>query len=487
MKRLLLISSLLILAAGAVSAENAGDRSLVQILATCQEYDTHIPWQKKAPATRAGYGVLIGPSQLLTTEDLTRNQALLQLRKPRSGEEYEATVELADYQCNMAVLRISSASFASALIPLALATNLPLNSDVEIVQFDETGEIQRGSARVVRVAVSQLPRAPNACLTIALQAEMNVNGAGAAVIYGGKLAGLIMQYDRNTRTATMLPFPVIRRFREDFTSPPYKGIASAGFLWNPLIDPAARGYYGAPPDGQGILVLSTLPGSGAADVLKSGDVVLTWGGRPVDNLGYYDDPDFGRLLLPYLVSGRQSPGESVPVEMIRDRQRQTVNVRVTRRLDAESLIPENVLGEPAEYAVDAGFVIRELTADYLRAYGQRWEVQVNPRIAHLYLSRGQQPAKPGDRIVILSRVLPDAINVGYHMFHDEIVTKVNGEPVRNMADVFRILDRDRKLMRLSLQGIDLDIVVDSDRLDQANRRIARTYSIPKLRFSRTAR
>jgi S1-C subfamily serine protease len=459
--------------------------AVVRLIVTYQENDPRIPWQRMQPRLRAGYAVMIAPGRLITTEDLVRNSTLIEFQKPRRGEKFGATVEQADYQCNVAVLRVEDASALADRESVSLLTNMP-DSDLEIVQFDETGAPQTGSASVQKTSVSMLPAADNVALTFTLQTDVNVNGMATPVAFGDVLAGLIIQYDRAAATALMLPYPVLNRFLDAAARSPYPGVASAGFRWSPLVDPAKRAYLGVPDDATGVLVLSTLPNTGAAESLRGDDVVVEWDGYPVDNLGFYPDPVFGRLLFPYMVAGRRQPGERAPVTVLRGGRSVRLDVQLIRRLDADSLIPENTTGAPAEYVVEGGLILRELTGDYLRAAGPKWELQASPRLMHLYLTRSQRPAKADEKIVILSEVLPDPVNVGYDNLRDEIVSRINGEAVGNMADVFRILDRDGHVERLTIQGVGVDIVLDRAQLDGANERIARTYHIPNLRGRRIA-
>lgn len=485
--RPILLLLLLLRLCGASFAEGIPDTAVVQVTVTYQEYDPFVPWQKAQPKTRSGYAVAIEPDRLITTEDLVRNATLIELRKLKSGQKFIAMVEHADYQVNVATLKIADPARAGGLTPVSLATNVSRDAVLQAVQFDETGDLQQRDARIVKITVSQLPASPNVSLTFLIQTDMSVNAPGAPMFFGDALAGLVMRYDRGTRTGMLLPYRVLQRFRDDVAQDPYPGLPSAGFLWTSLVDPAKREFLGAPDDDKGILILSVLPGSGASETLKADDVILEWDGRELDNLGYYDDPEFGRLYLPYLIGGRRRPGETVPLTIIRDRQKQVVNVKLMRRLNSDALIPENVLGEASEYCADAGYVIRELTGEYLRSAGPVWELAVNPRLVDLYWTHRHNPASPGDRIVILSRVLPHPINIGYQFFRGEIVTAVNRQPVRNMQDVFRILEADRGLRRISLRGSEVDIVVDQEEIHEANPRLAAAYDIPCLRFRRPAR
>jgi hypothetical protein len=180
--------------------------------------------------------------------------------------------------------------------------------------------------------------------------------------------------------------------------------------------------------------------------------------------------------------GRRRPGDRVPAVIFRNRERRNVEVRLDAFDDDRALIPLNTEGRPTAYLVEGGLVLRELTADYLQSFGSRWMLGANPRLVHLYLTRAQFPEKPGDRVVILAGVLPDVINKGYQGYRDDVVTHVNGQPVSNLAEVFAIRDRDRCIWRVTTQSQGVDLVLDRTQIDEANRRIAGCYRIPKLRF-----
>ena len=104
---------------------------------------------------------------------------------------------------------------------------------------------------------------------------------------------------------------------------------------------------------------------------------------------------------------------------------------------------------------------------------------------HYYFNPWQYSALEGEHIVILSMVLPDQINIGYHEYRDEVVTAVNGKKVRCLDDVFKTLDRDNGLKSVSLMGYGVDLVLDEKEMPEANRRIAANYRIPSLRHQRS--
>jgi len=476
------VLTLLLITLPATAAENT-DASLLQVIVTYQETDPFLPWQKLQPGMRTGYGVVVGPSRVLTTEGLVRNQKLVELRKPMTGEKIPASVVIADCTVNLALLQVKNLPEPSGLLALPVAVKLDRKTKVDILQFDEISQIQHGDARMVQVSMGALPKAPYQSLSFDLLTDLNVNGEGAAVVKEGALVGLIMSQDPVGRIAAMIPYPVIQHFMRDAGAAPYDGFASAGFLWSVLVDPAKRAYLKVDTPARGILILSCIPGTGASEVLKPNDVILEWDGHPVDNMGYYEDEDFGRLAFSYLIKGRREPGDVVPVKIVRDQAESVVQLKLCHQDDRDALIPENVLGEATEYLVDGGFMITELTGRYLRAHGTEWEHVMDPRIVHMYLAGKHATAAPGEHVVILAGILPDPINIGYQQrFRDEVITAVNGQSVSNMTDVFRVVDRDGSVRRLTLKSVGVDLVLDQDTLTKANARLARQYRVPALRY-----
>ena len=458
--------------------------SMVRIVVAFQKHDAGLPWRKQSPGLRYGYGVLVDDTRALTTENLVRNHTLVEAQRARSGEKIAARVIMADPQANLALIELPSASATapSAWRPLSVARSHDAGDRLDVFQFDENGQIQRGSAQTVRVAMTSLPNMAYPALTFTLLTELNINGEGAAVMAGDTLAGLMISYDKDTRTGAMIPYNALNRFFTDAVQPPYKGLATAGFSWAPLVDPVRRAFLKVQDRPGGIQILACLPGSGAMDALRPHDVVLTIDDFDIDAMGYYDDPAFGRILFPGLITGRRKPGDVIRLGIVREREAMDIDLPLSRYRDEDALIPENTEGHPAEYLVDGGLVIREMTGDYLQAFGRNWVGRVDTRLTDLYFSRRYLPEKPGDRVVILSGVLPDTINVGYTKFSNAIVDAVNATPVSNLQDVFRVFDRDGRIERVKLKSMDVDLVLDRDTLPAANARIAALYRIPNLQF-----
>lgn len=485
MKRLIALI-LLGLAAMPIGAAETNDlgRSVVEVLVTALRYDANVPWRRERPTFRSGYGVVIGPSRIITSEDLVRNAALVEVRRPGGSDKITAVLVQSDARANAALLDISASAAGRSFPPVEWDGKVATGSKITLVQFDAAGQMQTGDGRITEISVGPLPNAPHSLLTFSVLTDLKLDRIGAPAFHEGRLVGMVIQYDESSQTSLLLPTAVLKRFVESVAHPPYKGLATAGVFWTALIDPVKRRYYGMPAESQGVLVLRTVPESGAASALIADDIILEWNGHTIDAQGYYDDPDFGRLSFSHLIAGYRRPGDEVPVTIWRGNQRRSVRVRLDQFEDARALIPLNTEGERADYLVEGGLILRELTADYLLSRGPRWMLGSNPRLVFLYLTRAQFAEKPGQRVIVLSGVLPDSINRGFQNYRDDVVTHVNGEAVSNLKEVFAIRARDGGIWRITTQSRGVDIVLDRDQLGEANQRISERYRIPQLRSPR---
>ncbi len=116
----------------------------------------------------------------------------------------------------------------------------------------------------------------------------------------------------------------------------------------------------------------------------------------------------------------------------------------------------------------------------LYAYGSKWQTRIDPGIAHIFLTRQYNPEHQGDRVVLLTQTLNDPINISYQNFRNMIITKVNGQDISNIGDIFDIIRKDGGIKTISLRGIGVDIVFDEDELKLANKRIMKQYGLPAL-------
>ncbi|MFL2749977.1 MAG: PDZ domain-containing protein [bacterium] len=152
-----------------------------------------------------------------------------------------------------------------------------------------------------------------------------------------------------------------------------------------------------------------------------------------------------------------------------------------------------MFGIPPRYLIRGGMIFQELTLNYLEVWGQNWENRAPLRLRlfkQLDLtrttnaSRTKHPIHPtSERIVILSQVLPDVVNIGYQELRNMVVKKVNGKKVVNLESMVEALQNPKTdFHRIEfLPGSErVQIVLPVQELVSADERIMKNFQIPRL-------
>ncbi len=162
--------------------------------------------------------------------------------------------------------------------------------------------------------------------------------------------------------------------------------------------------------------------------------------------------------------------------------RRTVQLQRTRFTpDAYRVMPPD-FDAPNDYEVFGGLVLQELSASYVRAWGEEWRNKAPSRLVIEYLQNSlRQPDQGPEHVVIISRVLPDPDNLGYENAANAIVKSVNGRPMTSLA-AFREairhpVDGYHQLTLLPSTGRG-KLIFSAARIADSNARVAQRYGIP---------
>jgi S1-C subfamily serine protease len=474
-----LLALLTILPAASHAAKEPDQTCVVRISVTHQANDPFLPWQKGNPAGRSGIGIAVDDTHILVPEPLIRRATLIEMQRAREGTKFQARLVHADIQAGLALLACPSNALIGVRTPV-MAETLPIDATVQLVKLDDTREPERGKGTVTRAMMDSIPGSPYQAFIMKIQTEMHPEDPGAAVLLDEALAGMVMGYNSSERSAQIIPIQAIRPFITQVLSDTYKGIASAGFVWQPLVDPAKRDYLHVADREDGVQIKASLPGFDAEAVLQPEDVLISWNAVPIDALGFIAHPDYGRLRLSYLIRNEGAPGDTAEAQVMRNGKLEHLTLKLGIFDDWESLIPENSTDLPEPYIVEGGIILRELSGRFIQAHGRNWKTRLDPRLVHTYLANRLLPEQPGDRVVILHRVLSDEVNIGYQHFSYTPIEKINGQPIRNLADAIAIRKADGLIHHIKLQSHDVAIALPADSLAEANARIQRNYQIPSL-------
>ena len=185
---------------------------------------------------------------------------------------------------------------------------------------------------------------------------------------------------------------------------------------------------------KGALVSEVMSGSPAAAAgIKSGDVIVGYDGKPVDS----------PAILRNLVA--QTPlGKSVKVELLREKKRETVTVKVAEQpkdiAQAGAGEDETIEGDGKASPL-AGLELRNLSADISRQLG----------------------LPPGTQGVVITNVAGDSPAAQAGVQPGDVILEINRQPIRSVADVRKVAAKLPKnepaLMLLNRRGGKLFLVV----------------------------
>jgi S1-C subfamily serine protease len=414
----------------------SASKFLLRVNSTSQFYDFFRPWIKKPPFSRRGIGALIDGGRILVTADLIANSTFIELENPASTQKSTATVELVDYDCNLAVLRPADPAFLSGMQPIALDGPLKVGDQATILQLEPNGDIAQTLGRITSISVGSYPSDLRDLLLFKLVVPLQQRDGSFTLpaVRDDRLIGMLMRYDARNQSADIVPTAVIRHFLAELDSPTYQGFARLGMAFAPLRDPQLRRYIGLKEPG-GIYVTGITP-RGSADIagIKKGDVILAMDGISIDQDGNYEDPDYGRIPFSHLTNTIKHPGTVLPFKILRNGQ--TLEIPVTMQVanDEQAISKTHLFDEAPKYVILGGLVFIELSRPYLKEWGNKWASSAPQRLVYYDAFQNELPADRG-RIVILSQVLPTPDTIGYEDLENIVVTRVNGHPIKSLTDL----------------------------------------------------
>ena len=452
----------------------------VRIQVTYQENNYSSPWKQKKAGSRSGYGCVLSSRRILTTADIVKDSTMIKLEKPGGKKFYPGRIEVIDYDVDLAVVSVEDESFFDGLTPVEIDQRIRIDQPVKFMVMENSNKIRAIPGEIVKISVENYFLVPDTYLTYGAAVNFEDRGGGWSepVFSNGKLIGITMSYSGKKQYATIIPASIISRFLAADLSGGYIGFSHHGFVGAGVRDPVFREYLHLPPDSGGVYISSIYPDSSADGVLKEGDVLLSVDGFKIDVDGYYKNPDWGSVDCRDLFSRLHSPGEEIEVEIFRGGEKLKKKIKLSRLDRSDYLIPPYSNGEPLEYLIVGGLIFQELTADYLKEWGENWQTKANKKFLYFYTYHAHRPEPERRRMVILNKILPDRINLGYQGKADLVLAEVNGRPISVIGDVKEALNHpEGGFHRFTFEEFDQELILPVASLPEADRRIGEQYGV----------
>ncbi len=414
--------------------------SLLKVNVTYQPWNYRVPWQKTSPGTRRGLGVLMEKNQILVTAQIVADATYIELEQADTGQKLTAKVKAVDYDANLALLEPAEPveKFFAGLKPLTVETGARIGDKLSVLQLGRVGDLIETPVTINKVLTSRYVLETSHFLvyeTIGL-IRSEANSFTLPVVKGGKLAGLVLRYNSRDTAATILPGPIIAHFLKDIATGDYKGFPSLGVEFQQTLDEQFREYLGMTREQQGVYVSEVAKGGSAENLgLQKEDILLEINGSKIDARGDYKDPVFGPLNMSHLVRGASYIGDEVKVKILRGGKEQTLSGKLIRKDPKDFVVWPYLFDRGSNFLVMGGLVFQELSMPYLQSFGDDWESNGPLRLVHIAKHADEFEKEGRRKIVFLSGALPTRSTQGYQRVGGNIVNKVNGKVINDLADL----------------------------------------------------
>lgn len=477
--------------AGATNHEVFADEpqpetSIIRVNATLQEYSFIKPWEKGAPAPRRGLGALISNDQVLTTAEMCVNATYIELEHPSSGAKVPAKIVGRDYEANLALLEpaLPNSRVFEGVVPMERTNGVRAGDLVEVWQIEDNGDGVSTPVEVLRVNVDRYFVRGSNFLVYQVKGSLQarVNSFTLPVIQDGKLAGMLLSYNSKEQTANILPMPIVEAFLADLEDGEYQGFPNLGISFAQTLDEQLREFCGIEDQSGGIFVRKVAKDSSAdKGGLKEGDVILKVDGKEIDSRGNYLDADYGRISFSHLVRGGAKVGDTIQLDLIRDKKLESIEVELSRKDAADHFVDPYMFDRGPKFIILGGLIFQELTRPYLESWGDSWPTQAPFKLVYAASSTEVYQTDDREKLVFLSNVIKTPSTLGYEGVNSVVVDKVNGEPIGNIKDLaaqFEATPEDG-IHRIELMDYPNVIYVRDDLSRQVNQQLLQ-YGIGQL-------
>ena len=439
------------------------------------------PWKMKSYETAVGSGAIIKGNLIITNAHVISDATFIQVEKENDPVNYEAEVLYAGHDCDLAILKVKDSNFFNGTVSLEFGDTPELKSIVTTYGYPVGGErISITEGVVSRIEIGLYAHSKKlALLMIQTDAAINAGNSGGPVIQDGKIVGIAFQaISDSNNIGYMIPTLIINHFLEDIKDGHYDGFPDIGTLTDNLVNPGYRKHLGMDGNRTGVIVTHVVPHSSAADKLKRGDVILSIDGNNIANDGSIQYGD-GRILYS-IISDQKQIGESINLEIFRDKKVITVPV-VLSRIPAR--IPwYNEYETLPRYYISGGIVFQPLSRGFLECW-DKWWFKADRRLLYNFFYNERDNIHPErSEFIIINQVLPDSSNTYISDIHDSIVNTINNKKITKLEDVIEAFKHPlNKFHVIDVEGYTKPIIIKASGMEEATGRVLKKYEIPSDR------
>jgi S1-C subfamily serine protease len=349
-----------------------------------------------------------------------------------------------------------------------------MQDKVAVYGFPEGGdELCITEGVVSRVEYQHYAHSEAYLLACQIDAAINAGNSGGPVIKNGEIVGIAFQkHESGEKIGYMIPAPVIHHFIRDIEDGTYQGIPSLEGYFQSLENPSLRSKHHMNHKQTGVLVTYIPKGSPIEGILKYGDVVLSIGGKVIENDGTIHLRNTERTDAEYIVHNKFI-GDSVQLRILRDGSIMNVDIALTIPITSTALVPYTQYDKAPTYYIVGGLVFQPLTGNYLG----KWTEEKDAPVHLVNYFHNERRSKDRMQVIVLTQVLGDEITASYSDFTNNVITQVNGRRIASMEDLVKAIEFNEGEYHVILDEYGNQIVLDRRRVKEADQKMFHKYGI----------
>lgn len=461
-------------------------KSIVQVKITSQAPYYLYPWQYKRPTTVGAVGVVVSQSHILVFSSAVEHSTFIEVKKHSSYTPIKAVLVKIDYESNLSLLKVVDKNFFEDLTPIKFSSRMDLEAPVEILQLDNSGALQLARGRSNGLDMDTYPTGYTELPYIYLNTNEKLEGNGEVIVQNKIPVGLLFEFNDAKNMGKFVPGFVVNKFLSQSIEKKTTAFPHTGFFYRPLVDRTTRSYLGLKKKQQGVLVTEVIPYSSADGVLEVNDVIVEFGGQKIDSRGYYKHSVYEKQSILFMAHCGDDYGyvlgKELPLKVIRNKKLKDLKLTLKPfPLKALRIPYKHLNGEKPKYLIRGGYMFIELSEYFLREWGDKWRSRIDKKLLYIYDFHKFHKRGETGKIVVMTQVLPDDFNEGFHQLGMTIVRTINDKPLQSIVDLENEITKSKdQFVKIGLDG-EIDIVLNKSKLNDVDKSIQKKYKIKELK------
>ena len=443
-------------------------KALVKVYTSHQLFDYLSPWQYGQSANSTATGFIIDGERIITNAHAVLNSKFLQVRKEGDSKKYKAVVKFTSEEYDLALVEIEDKSFFKGTVPLKLGTLPEIQEKLTVYGYPLGGDkLSTTQGIVSRMEHNTYTLTNRKFLIGQTDAAINSGNSGGPVVSKGKVVGVAFAgLNSADNIGYFIPVNILNNFLEDIKDGKYDGSPLLGLEWLELESPSHRRMLGIEDKTGGIFIKKVFKNSPFEGVLQKNDVLMKLDNYPIEYDGTIEFRKNEKTDFSY-VNQQKKYGDNLSYEIIRDKKTKTGQVKLEKKDIKYTVVTEVTIETPPSYMVYGGLLFEPLTSNYMAG--------VIEKLGSVY--DREELYKDYKELVVLVRVLPFDVNLGYTDAVNQIIVKVNGEKYKDFKDFAQKVKNVKSGFIIFENDNGDEIVLDVKEVEEQKEALMQNYNI----------